>query len=1040
MLGLKTTHLQVGTDTTLTCAPMADGMLTVRLGIPVVESQDPRAPSKEVTSGLEATIKASQQLGHFARQFQDNDGSALITSFKQQAASMGDHTINLAPVRLHKYEPDPEGVRRVAEMYIHTDAPSDTDASVQKPVQVHESVLDGTVVLDIKTSDKSQHLKETQINPRVKMAFRACLSDLLRKHCSDPHVTLTSIENASNGKGVKIGYRCNLFQDGSEEDAKRTAQDVASVLQKSFTTRKNESKRNFMKMMRLRTGILPADDPKSTFGFRDVGDVTVERQQNLMLIPTDEDNRDSNEMATNRASLQNRRRPQKKKFSFKPTEAASPTPSPVAKPSPPKAAPAAPLKLTRAKTNARIVISGLTSKDFVDNADLGFALTATLKNHMLRALGRGNEALPPPPQEESKDDDSPRSAPATPAGKPKVNVEVRPHPPGQETRPDVKFRLVIEEPRATADKAQARKWKQLLVDQAAKGKHSLVTTFRRRKLRTAFFREFRLFARAALLRLGFGKLVETIGEIAPAAPRTTAPKTSEAKVSVDEMSAGAKPVRSRNAVDSKVSDGEEELDENYAFDFDDDWIDDEDGVGGGMFSGPIKVKTSSVHQVIRKPTSGSSNGEDEVVYEDDFDSDDEKQYEWSSDFDSDDEDNLKKFLQKQVAAGVTGAVRAKAGLEASSQKAKPRDNKLTETKMLSVIGRIPVLMRNSSNEGKDEDDAEFEVGRSALEKALKELVAAPATSTGGNNNSGEEERGDPDLDLASLFDVQVRGDADSAGGGFTTASFSVKANPKKVAALTKRKGKWKRKRAALSRALKRDAEQIRRRIESALQRQQDRLKFSERVAHFASNSSGSGPGPAPGGEPTVTIGTDAMTSVVEENVAKKTQKKNDKRPPPAVKLKDALGDNDLSQVDMRGTIALKGIQAESITNGPVLREALQKAIGRVAHSCIGSSSAIAADSADAKVAILKAQTQLQAPKVRLYQLWHNSLLCWICPMRLERERERERETHFISSGTKVTLVLVSVGAYYASDTTWRRLGSSRFQNQCRGRHASGTND
>ena len=975
---LKTTHSQVGTDTTLTCTPMPDGMLTVRLGIPVVESQIAPAKSKQATSGLEATIKASHQLGHFARQFQDNDGSVLITSFKQQAASMGDHTINLAPVRLHKYEPDPEGVRRVAEMYMHTDKTSDTENSLQKPVQVHESVLDGAVVLDIKTSDKSQHLKETQINSRVKMAFRTCMSDLLRKHCSNPQVALTSIENAPNGKGVKIGYRCNLFQDGSEEDAKRAAQDVASALHKTFTTRKDENKRNFMKMMRLRTGILPSDDPKSTFGFRDVGDVTVERQQNLMLIPTPQDNRDNNEMSTNRASLQNRRRPQMKKFSFKATEPASSTPSQVAKPSPTKPSPSAPLKLTRAKTNARIVISGLSSKDFVDNADLAFALTATLKNHVLRALGRENEVLPPP-QEESKDDDSPLPAAATPAGVPKVNVEVRPHRPGQEGRPDVKFQLVVEEPRATADKAQARKWKQLLVDQASKGKHSLVNTFRRRKLRTAFFREFRLFARAALLRLGFGKLVESIGEIAPAAPRATAPKTTEArtpeaKVSVDEMRAGVKPARTRNAVDSKVSDDEEsELDENYEFDFDD-WIDDQDGVGGGMFSGPIKVKTSSVHQVIRKAVSGNNKGEDEVVYEDDFESDNEKQYEWSSDFDSDDEDDLKKFLQKQVAAGVTGAVQASAGLQAASQNTKPREKKITETKMLSVVGSIPLTMRNSCNEGKDDDETEFEVGRAALEKALKELVTArgkkPSGRKGDNDNFGGEGTGDPSLDLASLFDVHVRApdDADSAGGGFTSASFSVKANPKKVAMLSKRKGKWRRKRGALTRALKRDAEQIRRRIESVLQRKQERMKFAERVAHFASDPSSSSA--APGVEPTVTIGTDAMASVMVEKVAKKKPKKDDKQRRPAVKLKDAVGDNDLSQVDVRGTIALNGIQAESISNGPVLREALQKAIGRVAHSCIGSSSATAAGSAEAKVAILKAQTQLQAPKVSFCPLCH----------------------------------------------------------------------
>merc|ERR1719201_231153 len=104
-----------------------------------------------------------------------------------------------------------------------------------------------------------------------------------------------------------------------------------------------------------------------------------------------------------------------------------------------------------------------------------------------------------------------------------------------------------------------------------------------------------------------------------------------------------------------------------------------------------------------------------------------------------------------------------------------------------------------------------------------------------------------------------------------------------------------------------------------------------------------------------------MTTVMMENVATKKKKK-------PVNLKDAIGENDLSQVDVRGTIALKGIKATSITNGAALREALQKAIGSAAHSCIGSSSATAAASPDDKVAILKAQTQLQKPKVRITQV------------------------------------------------------------------------
>ena len=949
---------------------MTGGLLSVRLGVAVLENthMSPRQKEAlELKSGLESAIKASQQLEHFARQFRDNDGSALITSFKQQAKSMGDHTVNLAPVRLHKYEPDPEGVRRVAEMYVHRDA-SVTEESLLKPLQVNQSVLDGTLTLDIKTSDKSKHLKETQVNPRVKMAFSTCLSEMLGKHCSDPQVSLTSVENAENGKGVKIGYRCNLFHDGSEEDAKRTAHDVARMLQKKFSTRKDVDRRKFVKMMRLRTGILPADDPKSTFGFRDVGDVKVEKSQNLALVPTIEESRDANDMSANRASMQKRRRPAKKKFSFKPTQTADSPSRSKASPKAPsnphsgKVPTAAPLKLTRAKTNARIVLSGLASHHFIENADLAFALTATIKNHVLRCLGRGDEALPPP-EEESKEDE-PRASPVTRPDQPIVTVEVRPHRPGEEGRPDIKFQLAIQEPRAPANKAQARKWKQQLLEQASKGKHNLVTTFRRRRLRTAFFREFRLFARAALLRMGFGRLVESIGEIAPAKPKPSESKPSESKVSVDEMRAGVSTTRRRKDVDSKENDSEEsELDENYDMD---DWIDD----GGGMFSGPIKVETSTVRRVIHK-AGPSNNGVEQVVYENDFepDEDDQPLSEWSSDFDEDDEDDLKNFLQKQVKAGVTGAAEANAELAASSKVAKPHDKQISGNKLLSVIGSIPLSMQSSSaREAKDSDEdmsIAKDAGRAALEKALKELVAQRSRSSPPRRvKNGDDGRdyspGAPADSLGSLFDVQVNAfdEEDGAAGGFTTASFVINATTQKTG---KRRGKRKRKGGVVTRALKRDAEQMRRRIEAVLQNKQERAKFAQRVAYFASHPSGSkGAADSSAVGAKVTIGTESMTTVMMENVATKKKKKT-------VNLKDAVGENDLSQVDVRGTIALKGIKATSITNGAALREALQKAIGNAAHSCIGSSSATAAASPDDKVAILKAQTQLQKPKVRWYQ-------------------------------------------------------------------------
>ena len=51
-------------------------------------------------NALQATIKAAQQVQTMARLLGNNGGSAIVTAFKQQTASMGDHRSSMLSYRL----------------------------------------------------------------------------------------------------------------------------------------------------------------------------------------------------------------------------------------------------------------------------------------------------------------------------------------------------------------------------------------------------------------------------------------------------------------------------------------------------------------------------------------------------------------------------------------------------------------------------------------------------------------------------------------------------------------------------------------------------------------------------------------------------------------------------------------------------------------------------------------------------------------------------------------------------------------------------
>ena len=86
-------NCQVGAESHLVCVPTADNLVSVRLNVPIFEIENSALKTKgsNAINALQAAIKAAQQVQTMAQLLRNNQGSAIVTAFKQQAASMGDH-------------------------------------------------------------------------------------------------------------------------------------------------------------------------------------------------------------------------------------------------------------------------------------------------------------------------------------------------------------------------------------------------------------------------------------------------------------------------------------------------------------------------------------------------------------------------------------------------------------------------------------------------------------------------------------------------------------------------------------------------------------------------------------------------------------------------------------------------------------------------------------------------------------------------------------------------------------------------------------